>query len=146
MWKPQNEPEKLQGIPIGIPSKKLKAQSNSQGGGSYNESTGLQNTNVSLAKSEPSGPLKKPTLGPFMRAKIGSEMVKLQPHGGDSGSANQRGLGGPGTFLEQTNYLNVPDFSSPRRPIEISQNFSEILDQHDTSNWQSFVKDFPELK
>ena len=86
MWKPQNEPEKLQGIPIGIPSKKQKAQSNSQGGGSYNESTGLQNTNanVSLAKSEPSGTLKKPTLGPFMRAKIGTEMVKLQPHGGDS--------------------------------------------------------------
>ena len=142
MWPSHTDQDKRLGIPIGIPSLKKSKGHNSQGGGSNNESTGLHCTIVSLAKSEPSG-MKKPTLGPFMRAKIGSEMIKLEPHGGDPGSSKQRR---PGTFLEQGNMLTVPDFSSPRKNMEMSHNFSEILDQHDNSDWQSFAKDFLDLK
>ena len=142
MWPSQSEQDKRLGIPIGIHSNKKPKGHNSQGGGSYNESTGLHNTIYSLARSEPSG-MKKATLGPFMRPKIGSEMVKIEPHGGDSGSSKQRL---PGTLLEQGNLLMVPDFVSPRKTLDLSQNFSEIMDQPDTSNWQSFVKDFPDLK
>ena len=139
----RSDQDKQLGIPIGIHSMKKPKGHYSLGGGSYNESTGLHNTNVSIAKSEPSGINNPPTLGPFMRAKIGSQMVKIQQHGGDPGSTKNTSNH---MYLDHGNLLSVPEFMSPRKQADMSQNFSDIMEQPDTSNWQSFVKDFPELK